>query len=58
MVERPTGKQYREKYNCGQIPKPLCFGRETCAHFRMVNNMRIKRNCKKKSIIIKGIGDR
>ena len=27
----------------------VCFGRETCADFRMVNNMRIKREfCKKK----------
>lgn len=41
-------------YNCGQIPKPLCvMAGKTCAHFRMVNNMRIKRNCKIKRYIIR-----
>ena len=48
IVERHIGKQ-NEEINYGQIPKPLqimCFGMETCAHFRKVNNMNIKRDCK------------
>ena len=53
FVERHIGRYTEINITMDRYQNQMRFGRETCADFRMVNNMRIKREFVNKLIIVR-----